>query len=177
MRVFDRLTAVVVALAFVLVGLGVPAHGETPGPGVVVTAAHRSIGQDTPSVPAPDGRARQPLQLGASDTAPRPGAVVDAPVTTPGRTAPPSGDPRAVVARPAPPEAPPDLRTELLGGQCGDHRAGVVSTDGPDDLLPAPPVPVGGSPHPGLAPTRYRPPALPLPPRGTLLARAPPTVA
>ncbi|MFE9200573.1 hypothetical protein [Micromonospora sp. NPDC007230] len=135
MRVFDRLTAVVVALAFVLVGLEAPAHGETPGPGAAVTAAHRSIGHDTPSV-----------------------------------------DPRAVVVRPAPPDTPPDLRTELLGGPCGDHRAGV-STDGPDDLLPAPPVPVGGPPHPGLAPTRYRPPALPLPPRGTLLARAPPTVA
>ncbi|OKI68953.1 hypothetical protein [Micromonospora sp. CB01531] len=176
MRVFDRLTAVVVALAFVLVGLGAPAHGETPGPGAMVTAAHRSIGQDPPSAPAPDGQARQRLQLGTSDTAPRPGAVVDAPVTTPGRTAPPSGDSRAVVARPAPPDAPPDLRTEVRG-HCGDHRAGVVPADGPDDLLPAPPVPVGGPPHPGLDPTRYRPPALPLPPRGTLLARAPPTVA
>ena len=56
MRVLDRLTAVVAALAFVLVGLGAPAHGETPNPGAVVTAAHRSIVHDAPSVRPPDGR-------------------------------------------------------------------------------------------------------------------------
>ncbi|MFU8851643.1 hypothetical protein ACNAW0_11775 [Micromonospora sp. SL1-18] len=146
MRVLDRLTAVVVALAFVLVGLGAPARGETPAPGAVVTAAHRSI-------------------------------VYDWPVATPARPAPPPGDPRVVVARLAHPDAPPDARTELSGGNRGDHRAGVVLTDGPDDLLPAAPVRVGDPPDRVVAAPRYRPPAVPLPPGGTLPTRAPPARA
>ncbi|MCW3818018.1 hypothetical protein ONA91_26565 [Micromonospora sp. DR5-3] len=157
MRVFDRLTAVVVALAFVLAGLGVPGRGETPEPGAVVTAAHRSIVHDAPSALPPHGR------------------PVD--VTTSDRPAPPSGDPRAVVARLAHLDAPSDVWTALPDGNRGDHRAGVVSNDGPDDLLPAALVRVGGTPDPAAAPTRYRQPAVPLPPRGTLPTRAPPTVA
>ncbi|MGY0006528.1 hypothetical protein [Micromonospora sp. I033] len=120
MRVLDRLTAVVVALAFVLAGVGAPA--KTLEPGAVGIAAHRSIVHDGPA------------------------------------------------------QAPSELWTEFSGGPGGDHRAGVASGDGPDDLLPAAPARVG-TPTPAAAATRYRQPAVPLPPRGTLPARAPPTVA
>ncbi|MCW3843831.1 hypothetical protein ONA70_27405 [Micromonospora yasonensis] len=177
MRVLDRFAAVVVALAFVLAGLGAPCCGETLEPGAVVTAAHRSIVHDGPSVLPPDGRSGRRLQLGVSDAAPRPGAVVDAPVTTPGRPTPPSGDPRAVGARLTPPDAPSELWTEVSGGPRGDHRAGVVTSDGPDDLLPAAPLRVGGAPQPVVAPTRYGQPAVSLPPRGSLPSRAPPALA
>ncbi|MGR6322049.1 hypothetical protein Q2K19_15420 [Micromonospora soli] len=158
MRVLDRLTAVVVALAFVLAGLGAPACGETLDPGAVVTAAHRSIVHDGPSVLPPDGWS------------------VDAPVTTPSSPAPPSGDPRAVGARLTHPDAPSELWTEVSGGPCGDHRAGVV-TDGPDDLLPAAPPRVDDTSAPDLVATGYRQPAVPLPPRGSPSGRAPPAVA
>ncbi len=57
MRVLDRLTAVVVALAFVLVGLGVPGPGETPEPGAVVTAAQSVATPDRPVPPPGDPRA------------------------------------------------------------------------------------------------------------------------
>lgn len=175
MRVLDRLTAAVAALAFVLAGLGAPAEGWDPDPGAVVTAAHRSIVHDGPSVLLPDGRSARRLPPGVSDAPPRPG-VVDAPVTTPDRPAPPPGDPRAVVVRHAPAGAPPQRWTALSGGPGGGHRAGVIS-DGPDDLLPAAPAPVDGAPAAaGVAP-RYRPPAVPLPPRGTLSGRAPPAFA
>ncbi|SBT51193.1 hypothetical protein [Micromonospora narathiwatensis] len=111
--------------------------------------------------------------LGAPTRAetPGPGAVVTA---TPVRPAPPPGDPRVVVACLAHLDAPSDARTELSGVNRGDHRAGVVLTDGPDDLLPAVPVRVGGPPDQAVAPPRYRSPAVPLPPRGTLPTRAPP---
>ncbi|MGC1210206.1 MAG: hypothetical protein WA890_02915 [Micromonospora sp.] len=156
MRVLDRLTAVAVAMAFVLVGLGAPIRGGTPLPGAVVTAAHRSIVHDAPPVVPPDAR------------------HVDAPVTTPERAVPQSGDPRAVVGRLVHPDAPSDTRAEALGGLRGDHRAGVALTDGPDDLLLDAPVRIGGTPISTVAPTRYRQPAAPLPPGGTLPTRAPP---
>lgn len=120
MRVLDRLTAVVAALAFVLAGLAVPGYGATPEPGTVVAAAHLTAGH---------------------------------------------------------PDAAPDVQTECLGGPSGDHRPGVVSTDGPDDILPAPPARLGGTLGPVVAPIRYRPPAVPLPPRRALPSRAPPAVA
>ncbi|MFD2765752.1 hypothetical protein [Micromonospora eburnea] len=173
MRVLDRLTAVV-ALALVLVGLGGPTRAESPEPGAVVTAAQRSIVHGGPSVHAPDGWALRRLRPGASDAAPRPGVVVDVPAVTPDRPAPPPGDPRVVVARPAHLDAPPDARTAVSGGNCGDHRAGVVLTDGPDDLLPAMPVRLGGPADQVVSSIRYRSPAVPLPPRGTLPTRGPP---
>lgn len=157
MRVLDRLTAVVVALTLVLAGLGAPGHPETPEPGAVLAAAHRSIAHDVPSAPPPHGR-----PVG---------------VTTPDRPAPPSGDPRAVVARPARPDAPSAAWTALSGGNGGDHRAGVVANDGLDDLLPAAKVRAGGTPDRAVAATGYRQPAVPLPPRGVLPTRAPPAVA
>ncbi|KAB1902493.1 hypothetical protein, partial [Micromonospora sp. AMSO31t] len=46
MRVLDRLTAVAVALAFVLAALGAPAHAETLEPGAAATAVQRSIVHD-----------------------------------------------------------------------------------------------------------------------------------
>ena len=156
MRVLDRLTAVAVAMAFVLIGLGAPVRGETPLPGAVVTAAHRSIVHDAPPVVPPEAR------------------HVDAPVTTPEPAVPPSGDPRALVDRLGHRDAPPDARAEAPGGLRGDHRAGVGLTDGPDDLLLDVPVRAGGTPTAAVASTSYRQPAAPLPPRGTLPTRAPP---
>ncbi|GGR84769.1 hypothetical protein GCM10010169_31310 [Micromonospora fulviviridis] len=126
MRALDRLTTVVVALAFVLAGLGAPACAETHGPGAV-RAAHQHAVHEGPAACTPD-------------------------------------------------HAPSELRAELSGGPCGDHRAGVASGDGPDDLLPAAPPRVG-TPPPAAVPTRYRQPAVPMPPRGTLPARAPPAAA
>ncbi|MFI7428655.1 hypothetical protein ACIBPB_16865 [Micromonospora sp. NPDC049836] len=175
MRVLDRLTAAVAALAFVLAGLGAPAVEGTPDPGAVVTAAHRSIVHDGPSVLLPDGRTGRRLPLGVSDAAPRRGVVVDTPVSLPDRPTPPPGDPRAVDVRRTPSDAPPVRWTEFLGGPGGDHRAGVES-DGPDDLLLVAPVRVDGTPAETVAAIRYRQPALPLPPRGTLSGRAPPAV-
>ncbi|MFC0007006.1 hypothetical protein [Micromonospora siamensis] len=156
MRVFERLSAVAVALAFVLAGLGAPACAETHQPGAVVTAAHRSIVHDASHLPAGDARR------------------VDAPVTTPHRTVPATGDPRAVADRLARPGAPSELREGACGGPCGDHRAGVVTSDGPDDPLLGPPVRAGGPSTVVVAAPRYRAPAVPLPPRGTLPSRAPP---
>ncbi|MEU4481488.1 hypothetical protein AB0F68_26015 [Micromonospora sp. NPDC023966] len=122
MRVLDRLTAVVAALAFVLAGLGAPACAEALEHCATGTAAHRSIVHDGPG------------------------------------------------------HAPPELRTEFSGAPCGDHHAGVASGDGPDDLLAAVPPRVG-TPTPATPTTHYRQPAVPLPPRGTLPARAPPAAA
>ncbi|SBT47426.1 hypothetical protein [Micromonospora auratinigra] len=159
MRAFDRLTAVVVALAFVLIGLGTPVRGENPEAGAVVTAAHRSIVHDGPSVLPPGGRS------------------VDVPVTTPGRPTPPSGDPRAAGVRRTPTGAPSERWTALSEGPGGDHRAGVVTNDGPDDLLLALPVRVGGASTSVVAPTGYRQPAVPLPTHGSRPGRAPPVPA
>ncbi|MET8835361.1 hypothetical protein ABZV78_15775 [Micromonospora sp. NPDC004540] len=128
MRAFDRLSTVVVALAFVLAGLGAPACAESHQPGAVVTAAH-------------------------------------------------AGDHRAAAALHAPGDAPPELRTAFSGGPCGDHRAGVTAGDGPDDVLPAAPPRIGGTPGRVAAAIRCRQPALLLPPRGTLATRGPPASA
>ena len=117
MRVCDRLSAVVVALAFMLAGLGAPACAETRRPGAVVTAAHRSAVHDAPHIHPPDVR------------------PVAAPVTTSHLPAAPSGDRRVVGERPAHLGTPPAPRVRGVGGPCGDHRAGVGQTDGPDDLL------------------------------------------
>jgi hypothetical protein len=159
MRVCDRWYAVVVALAFVLAGLGAPACAETSQPGAVVTAAHRSIGPGGPAVPPPDVRS------------------VAAPVTPPQLSAPPSGDPRVAGAYVVRPGTPPEPGAEAVGGPCGDHRAGVGATDGPDDLLLAAPSRLDDATVSVLAVARYRQPAVPLPPRGTLPTRAPPVTA
>ncbi|MDZ5445680.1 hypothetical protein U2F26_23590 [Micromonospora sp. 4G57] len=159
MRVCDRLSAVVVALAFVLAGLGAPACAEAHLPGAVVTAAHRSIAHDASHVVPPDVRR------------------IVAPVAAPHPAAPPSGDLRVVGERHAHPDTPPELRAEVPGGPCGDHRAGVGQADGPDDLLLGAPLRVDGTTVAVLAATPYRPPVVPLPPRGTLLTRAPPATA
>lgn len=161
MRVLDRLTAVV-ALVFVLAGLGAPVPGETPEAGAVVTSAHRSTIHGTPSDPPP----------------PPDGRPVSAPVTTSDRpAAPPSGDLRAVVAHFVHPATASDARADLCGRNRGGHRVCVVASDGPDDLFRAAPVDIGSTPDTAVAPTHYRQPAVPLPPRGTLPTRAPPTRA
>lgn len=159
MRVCDRLSAVVVALAFILAGLGAPACAETRLPGAVVTAAHRSAVHDAPHVHPPDVR------------------PVAAPVTTSHLPAARSGGPRVVGERPAHPGTPLEPRVRGAGGPCGDHRAGVGQTDGPDDLLLGAPARVDGTTPGVLAAVRYRPPAVPLSPRGTLPTRAPPATA
>ncbi|MEU4370087.1 hypothetical protein [Micromonospora chersina] len=158
MRVFDRLSTVVVALAFVLAGLGAPACAESHQPGAVLTAAHLSIHHAGHAVLLPDARA------------------VDTPVTPPDRPA-PSGDPRAAGAPRPPGHAPSELWTEFCGGPCGDHRAGVTAGDGPDDVLPAASPRVGGRPARVVVAIHRREPALPLPPRGTLATRGPPASA
>ncbi|MFC0508855.1 hypothetical protein [Micromonospora costi] len=160
MRVLDRLTAVV-ALAVVLAGLGAPVRAEGPEPSALVTSAHRSIIHAAPSVPppAPDGR------------------PVAAPCTTADRfAAPSSGDRQAAVAHLVP-AAPSVVRADLCGGIRGDQRVCVVASDGPDDLVRAAPAGIGGTPDTAVTLTHYRQPAVPLPPRGTLPARAPPTRA
>ncbi|MFG1657280.1 hypothetical protein ACGFIY_12185 [Micromonospora chersina] len=176
MRALDRLTTVVVALAFVLAGLGAPACAESHQPGAVVTAAHRSIHHVGHAVLPPDGRAGRQLQLGASDAAPRPEVVVDTPVTPADRPA-PAGDPRAAGALRTLGHAPSELWTEFSGGPCGDHRAGVTAGDGPDDVVPAAAPRVGGTPERVAVAIHRRQPALPLPPRGTLATRGPPASA
>ncbi|WNM42741.1 hypothetical protein RMN56_15960 [Micromonospora halotolerans] len=160
MRAVDRLSTVVAAVAFVLAGLGAPACTENHQPGAAVTAVQRSIDHGGHAVLPPDGR-----------------AAVDTPVPTPGRAAPPSGDPRAAAAPRAPGDAPSELRTEFSGGPCGDHRAGVTAGDGPDDVLPAAYQQVGGRPEWVAAAIARPQPALPLPPRGTLATRGPPASA
>ncbi|WP_262283145.1 hypothetical protein [Micromonospora sp. MA102] len=88
---------------------------------------------------------------------------------------PPDG--RAAAASRAPGDAPSELRTEFSGGPCGDHRAGVIAGDGPDDVLPAAQQRVGGTPEWVAAAIACPQPALPLPPRGTLATRGPPASA
>ncbi|MFC0031215.1 hypothetical protein ACFFMM_16985 [Micromonospora chaiyaphumensis] len=128
MRAVDRLSTVVVAVAFVLAGLGAPACAEHHRPGPMATAVH-------------------------------------------------AGDHRAAAAPDAPGHASPELRTEFSGGPCGDHHAGVTAGDGPDDVLPAAPPRIGGTPERVAVPVTRRQPALPLPPRGTLATRGPPVSA
>jgi hypothetical protein len=159
MRVCDRLSAVVVALAFVLAGLGAPACAETHLPDAAATAAHRSIGHDASPVVPPGVRR------------------VFAPVTTPHLPAPPSGDPRVVGEPHARPGTPSELRAEVPGGPCADHRASAGQSDGPDDLLLGAPLRLDGTAVAVPAATRYQPPFVPLPPRGTLPTRAPPATA
>ncbi|WP_346538281.1 hypothetical protein [Micromonospora sp. DPT] len=159
MRVRDRMSAVVIGLAFVLAGLGAPACAETHQPGAVVTAAHRSIVHDAPDVRPPDVR------------------PVAAPVATPHCPAPPSGGPRFVGERPGYPGTPSGLWREAAGGPCGDHRAGAGQTDGPDEFLLGATARADSAAAFVVAPIRYRPPAIGLPPRGTLPTRAPPVTA
>ncbi|NES31147.1 hypothetical protein GCE86_21510 [Micromonospora terminaliae] len=132
MRAVDRLSTVVVALAFVLAGLGAPGCANHHPPGATVTAAHAA-------------------------------AHV--------------GEHGAAAAPHAPGDAPPELRTAFAGGPCGDHRAGVTVGDGPDDVLPAAPPRVGGTPERVAVTSTRGQPALPLPPRGTLATRGPPASA
>ncbi|MET7805927.1 hypothetical protein [Micromonospora chersina] len=73
--------------------------------------------------------------------------------------------------------APSELCTDFSGGPCGDHRAGVTAGDGPDDVLPAAPPRVGGTPERVTVAIHRGEPALPVPPRGTLATRGPPASA
>lgn len=148
MRVRDRLS-VIVAMAFVLAGLGAPACPETHQPGGAVTAAHRSIVHVAPLV---------------TDQA-----------ATPHCPVPRSRDPRVVEVSSAYLSSGPPV--EAVGGSCGDHRARTSQTDGPDDPLPGVALRIEDAAVTVLSANHYRPPALPLPPRGTVPARAPPTTA
>ncbi|MEU7571201.1 hypothetical protein [Micromonospora sp. NPDC049240] len=142
MRVRDRLTAVVVTLAFVLAALGSAAGPHAAG------------------LPA----------VGADTLAP---SVVGGNAVGPAAVVPASGCRAGPVASLG---AYPQRRcAELSGGWWGERRGGLAYGDGPDEPLPtAPPSVAGPVMSARLTPGR-RPPALSLPPRGALAARAPPT--
>ena len=93
MRVLDRLTAVAVALAFVLIGVGTPVHGATMLPAAVVTAAQRTIVHVAPPV--------------------------EASLTTAGRAVPPARDARALVDRLGHRDASPDARARSISSSNG----------------------------------------------------------
>lgn len=139
MRVRDRLTAVVVTLAFVLVAPGSAAAGPA--------AAQPATG--APAVASPD---------------------TDSPGVVPAAGCRAGSDPVAAVG--AYPQRP---CAELSGGWWSDRRGGLAYGDGPDDPLPAAPPRMAGPVVSARFVPRQRPPALPLPPRGALAARAPPT--
>ncbi|WP_405091158.1 hypothetical protein OG767_27785 [Micromonospora sp. NBC_01392] len=133
MRVRDRLTAVVVTLAFVLAALGSaagPHAAALPAVGPSVAVGPAAV------VPASGCRAGPVASLGAY---------------------------------------PQRRCAELSGGWWGDRRGGLAYGDGPDEPLPtAPPSVAGPVVSARLAPG-HRSPVRPLPPRGALAARAPPT--
>ncbi|MEU7175128.1 hypothetical protein ABZ949_27000 [Micromonospora tulbaghiae] len=146
MRVRDRLTAVVVTLAFVLAGLGSAAAPAVTAPAAEALAAAR---------PAP--AAAPPAEAFAA--APPAAAAAPASGTSP------------VALRAAYPEI---SWSELAAGPWHDHGGGLGYADGPDDLAPAALPRVAGPAVPEPVVPAPRPPVVPLPPRGPLAARAPP---
>ncbi|RLQ11246.1 hypothetical protein EAD96_01640, partial [Micromonospora sp. BL1] len=108
MRVRDRLTAVVVTLAFVLAGLG-----SAAAPAVTAPAAAEAL-----------AAAARP----ASAAAPPAEAFAAAP---PAAAAAPASGTSAVALRAAYPEI---SWSELVAGPWHDHGGGLGYADGPDDL-------------------------------------------
>ncbi|MFI7212269.1 hypothetical protein [Micromonospora maritima] len=149
MRVRDRLTAVVVTLAFVLAAPGSAAVLPSVGPSAVgPSAAGPSV--VGPSVVGPS--AAGPFAAGRSAVVPASGC----------RAGPdPAAYPRRWCAEPS-------------GGWWGDPRGGPAYGDGPDEPLPAAPLGVAG-PVVSARIAPGRPPTVPLPARGAPAARAPPT--
>ncbi|MEU1809948.1 hypothetical protein [Micromonospora aurantiaca (nom. illeg.)] len=151
MRVRDRLTAVVVTLAFVLAGLGAAAVPALTAPAVAPIAEALA---DAAARPAPDA-------------APPAEALAGAP---PAASASGTG-PAALRAA-----YPRISSSELAAGPWHDHGGGLGYADGPDDLAPAALPRVAGPAVPEPVVPAPRPPVVPLPPRGPLAARAPPPV-
>ncbi|MEU7793680.1 hypothetical protein AB0B11_09620 [Micromonospora tulbaghiae] len=147
MRVRDRLTAVVVTLAFVLAGLGSAA---------------------APAVTAPAAEALAAAARPAPAAAPPAEALAAAP---PAAAAAPASGTSPVALRAAYPEI---SWSELAAGPWHDHGGGLGYADGPDDLAPAALPRVAGPAVPEPVVPAPRPLVVPLPPRGPLAARAPP---
>ncbi|WBC17929.1 hypothetical protein O7600_14380 [Micromonospora sp. WMMA1998] len=109
------------------------------------------------------------------------GSAAALPAAGPSAAGPSAAGPSAAVpasgcrAGPGPAAYPRRWCVELSGGWWGDRRGGPAYGDGPDEPLPAAPPSVAGPVVAArLAPGR-RPPPVPLPARGALAARAPPT--
>ncbi|MGC4887676.1 hypothetical protein [Micromonospora sp. DT227] len=182
MRVRDRLTAVVVTLAFVLAALGsaagppaaaLPAVGPSVvGPSVVGPSV---VGPSVvgPSVVGPPTLGPSAVGLSVVGAHTLDPSVVGGNAVGPAAVVPASGCRAGPVASVG---AYPQRRcAELSGGWWGDRRGGLAYGDGPDEPLPtAPPSVAGPVVSARLAPG-HRSPARPLPPRGALAARGPPT--
>ncbi|WP_431931930.1 hypothetical protein [Micromonospora sp. RP3T] len=157
MRVRDRLTAVVVTLAFVLAALG-----SAAGPHA---AALPAAGPHAAALPAAGPHAAALPAAGPS--------AVGGDAVGPAAVVPASGcraGPAASLG------AYPQRRcAELSGGWWGDRRGGLAYGDGPDEPLPTAPPSVAGPVMSARLTPGHRSPARPLPPRGALAARAPPT--
>ncbi|WP_435054419.1 hypothetical protein [Micromonospora aurantiaca (nom. illeg.)] len=147
MRVRDRLTAVVVTLAFVLAGLGAAAAPAVTAPAVAPIVEALAAARPAPDVAPPvEALAAEPAAASASGTSP---AALRA--------------------------AYPRISwSELAAGPWHDHGGGLGYADGPDDLAPAALPRVAGPAVPEPVVPAPRPPVVPLPPRGPLAARAPP---
>ncbi|MFY1657517.1 hypothetical protein [Micromonospora sp. WMMD1274] len=147
MRVRDRLTAVVVTLAFVLAGLGAAAAPAVTAPAVAPIVEALAAAPAAPDVAPPVGAlAAAPAAASASGTSPA-----------------------------APGAAYPRISwSELAAGPWHDHGGGLGYADGPDDLAPAALPRVAGPAVPEPVVPAPRPRVVPLPPRGPLAARAPP---
>ncbi|MFF0874871.1 hypothetical protein [Micromonospora aurantiaca (nom. illeg.)] len=147
MRVRDRLTAVVVTLAFVLAGLGAAAAPAVTAPAVAPIVEALAAARPAPDVAPPvEALAAEPAAASASGTSP---AALRA--------------------------AYPRISwSELAAGPWHDHGGGLGYADGPDDLAPAALPRMAGPAVPEPVVPAPRPPVVPLPPRGPLAARAPP---
>ncbi|PTA44438.1 hypothetical protein [Micromonospora sp. RP3T] len=152
MRVRDRLTAVVVTLAFVLAALGSAAG---PPAAALPAAAPPAVGPSAVGVHTLDPSAVDRNSVG-------PAAVVPASGCRAGPVASHGAYPQQRCA-------------ELSGGWWGDRRGGLAYGDGPDEPLPTAPPRVAGPVMSARLAPGHRSPARPLPPRGALAARAPPT--
>ena len=177
MRVRDRLTAVVVTLAFVLAALG-SAAGL---PAVALPAVDPSaVGAHTLGPSAVDlsvvgtptlGPAAVDLSVLRAHTLDP--SVVGGNAVGPAAVVPARGCRAGPVASLG---AYPQRRcAELSGGWWGDRRGGLAYGDGPDEPLPTAPSSVAGPVVSARLAPGHRSPARPLPPRGALAARAPPT--
>ncbi|GAB3081002.1 hypothetical protein [Micromonospora schwarzwaldensis] len=162
MRVRDRLTAVVVTLAFVLAALG-----SAAGP---PAAALPAVGPSTVGEPTLGPAAVGLSVVGTPTLDP---SVVGGNAVGPAAVVPASGCRAGPVASLG---AYPQRRcAELSGGWWGDRRGGLAYGDGPDEPLPAAPPSVAGPVVSARLAPAHRSPTRPLPPRGALAARAPPT--
>ncbi|MFI2709823.1 hypothetical protein ACH495_06795 [Micromonospora sp. NPDC018662] len=188
MRVRDRLTAVVVTLAFALTAFGPP---------LTVTAAPVAVGPATvtaaPVAVGPATVTAAPVAVGPATVTAAPvtaAPVTAAPVTAAPVTAGPATVTAAPVAEVAPSAAGPACRTstradarrpaypqrlwaQVASGSRGPDPGGVAYGDGPDDPVPVALPGVGAPVVAARGVPGHERPAGP-PPRGMRAARAPP---